>query len=230
VPREQRTGWWALDSEQGVWVEGPLRKDGFPWFVAALLVPHRDRFVIAELRLFPGVGFQNVKRSREGRVISREPAIGEWSGDPSFLTNMPTSGITKRLLGSVSFTRLLQEARDRVSQMVAVAGDSFIEERDLGLMHEVAKRPGRRRRPNSDYLVWAERYDAAMRAGSRSPILDLAKKYHRTPVAVRDLVHEARVRELLSRGQRAQAGGHLMPKALELRRRLDKQNRKRRRV
>jgi hypothetical protein len=211
-------------------VEGPLRKDGFPWFVAALLVPHRDRFVIAELRLFPGVGFQYVKRSRDGRVISRDPAIGEWSGDPSLLTDMPTSGITKRLLGSVSFTKLLEEARDRVSEIVASAGDSFLEERGLGLMHEAAKRPGRRRRPDSDYLAWAERYDSAMKAGSRSPIRDVARKYHRTPVAVRDLVHEARVRDLLSRGQRAQAGGYLTPKALELRRRLEEQKRKRRRV
>jgi hypothetical protein len=100
VPREQRTGWWALDSYVGVWVEVPLSKHGFRWFAAAWLVPHRDRFVIAELRLFPGVDSQKVEKSR-GKVVSREPAVGEWSGDPSLLDDMPASGITKRLLDSI---------------------------------------------------------------------------------------------------------------------------------
>jgi hypothetical protein len=225
VPREPRTGWYAISTGGGevgrVWVQGPLSPDGF-WHVAVQFVLHRDEFVIAELRLFPGGKVQNVKY-RGGKPVDHKPEIGTWSGDPDLLDGMPTPGITKRLLDSVSFSKLLAEARDRVAEVYADHQDHI----GMTQLHEATKR--RRRRPDEDYLVWAERYDAVVQRGTRSPIADLAKRHRRTQASVRDLVHQARGRGLLSRGHGTQAGGRLTPKARDLRKRLDEQERKRRR-
>src|SRR5215470_5182808 len=86
VPRQQRTGWWTISgwpedepTRSRVWVELPLRNEF--WFVAALFVLHEERFVIAELRIFPGEGIQRVRHRRDGSVLDRTPGIGEWSGD-----------------------------------------------------------------------------------------------------------------------------------------------------
>jgi hypothetical protein len=233
IARKKRTGWWVVridaddpDSSTQVWVEGALPPEGF-WFVAALFVLHRDRFVIAELRVFPGRGFQRITRRRDGTIKARVPPIGEWSRDLGVPDDMPTAGITKRLLNSVAFHKLALEAQTRLADVVAdkpavaTFGDTLS-------LNEAAQRPGRRRRPDAYYLIWAERYVEALGRGSTKPNEDVAKRTRRHPTEVRDLVHEARIRGLLTRGERGKASGQLTPKALELRRKLDRAKRRKR--
>ncbi|MGH9895934.1 MAG: hypothetical protein ACREA0_28900 [bacterium] len=59
-------------------------------------------------------------------------------------------------------------------------------------------RPGRASRPDFYYAIWAQRYVRALNAGSSSPVADVAMRHDMKPTQVRDLLREARRRELLT--------------------------------
>jgi hypothetical protein len=73
------------------------------------------------------------------------------------------------------------------------------------------RRPGRAGRPDEFYLAWAVAYIQRMAAGSRRPVLDLAESPpaaitgyvsdgdFTSPATVRDIIHEARSRGLLTK-------------------------------
>jgi hypothetical protein len=77
-------------------------------------------------------------------------------------------------------------------------------------------RPGSAGRPDRQYAEWAFRYAKKLAEGSRSPIKDLAAEHGRSPGQVRDLIHDARVRGLLSKERQGRAAGSLTPKAIQL--------------
>jgi hypothetical protein len=78
-----------------------------------------------------------------------------------------------------------------------------------------SKRPGRRGRPDSEYLEVAVRYVHLVR-DSGSPTKLLAEELHVSQSAARDLVHEARSRGLLTATTQGVKGGELTEKALKL--------------
>ncbi len=97
--------------------------------------------------------------------------------------------------------------------------------------HKVFRRFGfsRRARPEDFYLAWAVAYAERIRAGSRTPIKDLARRpqvriegyvSRRGPTGaagtVRDIVHRARTRGLLTESAVGRAGGELTAKAMRL--------------
>jgi hypothetical protein len=73
-------------------------------------------------------------------------------------------------------------------------------------------RPGRRGRPDYDYAVLAEKYVRLL--SERRPIEVLAEREQISPAHVRNMLHEARRRELLTRVGQGRAGGELTEKAM----------------
>jgi hypothetical protein len=80
---------------------------------------------------------------------------------------------------------------------------------------ERARRPGRRGRGDLFYARWAAEYVEALRESDR-PNVVIAERHGYGVSTVRELVHEARHRDLLTPGSRGKAGGSLSDKAIEL--------------
>jgi len=59
-------------------------------------------------------------------------------------------------------------------------------------------------------------YLAAIAAGNRRPIREIAVAYRVTTSKARDMVHEARERGLLSKGKSGVMGGKILPRAQQL--------------
>jgi hypothetical protein len=191
------------------WVEVPLG-DEESWWVAALFTRREDRAAIVELRVFPG-------EDRDDPDAA--PEIGEWSRTANGLTDLPPGGITARLLRDISVSDLeqtLQEALHESSTHPVLRAIA----RDVDAHSE---RPGRRGRPDLHYARWAARYVDALRHSS-TPNAHLADEAGLRPEQVRDAIHEARARGLLTKTGRGRAGGQLTTKAVNL---LAEQERKR---
>jgi hypothetical protein len=80
------------------------------------------------------------------------------------------------------------------------------------------RRPGRGGRDDYSYAATAARYVAFSKA-SKTPVKDLAAEVHLSPSQVRSLLHEARKRELLTKGAshgRGHAYGELTEKAIAI--------------
>lgn len=121
-------------------------------------------------------------------------------------------GISARLLRSISLPELEREARQGLMAL-ARRNSSTRWRRELERAEASFDRPGRGGRGDSDYVLWAVRYIEAVERGSRTPIADLAASHGLDKEQVRDRVHEARVRRLLTRAGRGKVGGHLTEKA-----------------
>lgn len=170
------------------------------WYVSALFVQEGDQLVMAELKVFPG------PTNSEGRRNARRKP-GEWSGRPEALHAVPDGGVSARLLRCIRLTDL--------QELVAA---SLAESADEGRASGLAGlgRPGSAGRPDRYFAEWAFAYAKKLAEGSRSPIKDLAAEHGRSPGQVRDLIHDARVRGLLSRERQGRAAGSLTPKAIRL--------------
>ena len=127
------------------------------------------------------------------------------------LPSPPQTPLTTDVLRSVRFDDLYQRVRaylphlDAMSMYVEVDPASFTG----------TKRSGRRGRPDAEYLSVAVKYAELVRA-SGSPTSALAAELNVSPSVARDLVHEARRRELLTPTTRGVKGGELTEKALKL--------------
>ncbi len=170
------------------------------WYVSAVFVREGDQLVMAELKVFPG------PRGNEGRRTARRKP-GEWSGRADALAAVPDGGVSARLLRCIRLTDL--------QELVAA---SLSEAPDEGRASGFAGvgRPGSAGRPDRYFAEWAFAYAKKLAEGSRSPIKDLAAEHGRSAGQVRDLIHDARVRGLLSRERQGRAAGSLTPKAIRL--------------
>ena len=171
------------------------------WYVSAVFVPEGEQLVMAELKVFPG------PRAEGRRAARRKP--GEWSQRPEALEGLPPGGVSARLLRCIRLTDLLQVVASALPDPAAA------EPRPSGGSSRVG-RPGTPGRPDRYYAEWAFRYAKKLAEGSRSPIKDLAAEHGRNPGQVRDLIHDARVRGLLSKERQGRAAGSLTPKAIQL--------------
>jgi hypothetical protein len=82
---------------------------------------------------------------------------------------------------------------------------------------DAARRPGRPRRPDLFYVRVAARYVEQLEAGSSTPTADVAKGSNYSAAHVRDALHEARVRGLLTPPpSKGRPGGQLTTRAHEL--------------
>jgi hypothetical protein len=100
------------------------------------------------------------------------------------------------------------------------------------------RRPGRAGRSDSFYLAWAVGYVERLGAGSRRPVKDLAEHPPKiirgyisdgnltSEATVRDIIHQARERGLLTRSPAGRPGGELTPKAKQILKQLASESRR----
>jgi hypothetical protein len=80
----------------------------------------------------------------------------------------------------------------------------------------VNERPGARGKPDEDYARAAAEYVRFVAEGERAPLRSLAGVLHVSESRARNIVHEARVRGLLTKTQPGRRGGRLTAKAQRL--------------
>lgn len=201
LPRETR---------REIWVEQPVKPG---WIGTYRLMVKAGRLTVAEVRLIPD--------TRQGS--------GRWSEEAP---DVPPEGVPSRALRALSPTVPLERfprfLRDIEKNHPHIA-KQLLGGHGIRLGAEMARRhPGRAGRPDSFYLAWAQAYFERLAAGSRRPIKDLAQRPPRTikgyvsdgdrvsEATVRDIIHEARERGLLTRSPKGRAGGELTPKAIRM--------------
>jgi hypothetical protein len=194
------------------WLEVAISDD---WMSAARLAMQDGQVVVAEMRVFP----------RE-RAPGASPLAGEWSAEVlgALAPSPPRGGITKDLLrrvpmgqGAQHFRELLRAYQGKAGSMGWLAQEMF--ERSFPGAGAVPERPRPERgtgRPDWFFAQLAADYCTAIERGSRRPVAELAAR-RRFPVArIRSMLHEARVRGLLTRNRRGVFGGALTSRAQEI--------------
>lgn len=129
----------------------------------------------------------------------------------SVLPGPPAASLTTDVLRSVRFDDLYQRARSYLPHLDAMA--MYVEVDPASFTG--TKRPGRRGRPDTEYLPVASRY-AALVQTTGSPTKALAAELNVSQSVARDLVSEARRRDLLTPTSRGVKAGELTEKALQL--------------
>jgi hypothetical protein len=214
-------------SVDDVWVEVPLGRD---WIAAYRLVEQRGYPVVAELRIFPAE-----KKVWKNKVGSR--SAGEWSAEILGRTaKVPRGGITARMVRAVRIGEHHRVASEFISELRGQGGEpnialDLIQGKAAGRMEvhstfEIKKteprsdvRPRRRLakgRPEIFYAEMARAYVEELQAGSKRPIVDLAKRLRLDRSKVRDMIYAARRRGLLEGGSQGKKGGKLSDKAKRL--------------
>lgn len=192
---------YFIDEESGrpagVLVDASYAVGDPNWQVDATFVMHEGQPVLADLHLLP----------RLPPDVTADCWTTEFAPPEEC-----RSGINARLLRSISLPELEREARQGLKAL-ARRHQPGRWRRELERAEASFDRPGRAGRDDSHYVLWAVRYVEAVEAGSRTPIADLAAAHALDKEQVRDRIHEARVRELLTRAGRGKVGGHLTEKA-----------------
>jgi hypothetical protein len=170
-------------------------------FVAAFRMVDQDGTpVIAEVRVFPPTP------RPDGRIG------GTWSEDPAAV---PPGGVTAEAVRAATLSSVREDFaavnRDLAEQHGRPVADQVLSRHGFSAAaFEIPRHPGKVGRPDDGLLLdVAVRYAAAVGRGSRSPNVDVAREYaseahpwiHKRE-QVRDLVYEARDRELLTKPSR----------------------------
>ena len=162
--------------------------------IESRLIDHRDWVVRS--RFFIGDG--------TGRAVLTSLTI-----EPASLYPWPPpEPLGTDVLRSISINEMQMRAR-----AVMAAGQEIGLETVASEFH-ANRRPGMARRPDTFYVQLASWYLQRVKDGS--PTKDLAAELQVSQSQARDLIHEARRRNLLTKGTRGQAGGELTKKALDL--------------
>lgn len=204
-----RAGWERWWSNK--WVTEPLASpaawDADPEADLEVVVLHPDypgwRFRVTFSAAGQPVGF-SVKADQV-----MEPRFGGRRSRP-----MPPPPITARWLRDLPVGVIQEVARlgivDRSTQV------RFLEDSGWAETLRRAARPGRGGRDDFYFASVAADYVAALRKNSRNPVAALASMRGVSPATVRNLVHEARRRGLLTPSLAGRAGGELTEKAKAL--------------
>lgn len=190
------------------------------WLAAYRIVEQDGQLVIAEIRILPWPRTQkerdwidaSLRVEPEARYVLDDE--GNPTGPALERPAVPAGGLTARAAKAGIRTG---EAIDRVRE--AARHHGFHEFSPEALAEP--RRPGRRGHSDRFYAELAAAYVAIVEQGSRAVIRDLTKQLaeqgmHYTPEAVRDLIHDARDRGVLTRSLRGRAGGQLTDEARAL--------------
>jgi hypothetical protein len=209
----------------GAWVEDVITDPhGARWVVAAWVVAGRGRPVIGELRVYPATAQTGKAQTARKARTARE--AGQWDRTPSAV---PPGGLERRLLVQVPLGRYVPAVMARVSEAATQPGGApavYATGANLAWVDKIlpgaaslAPRPRPERnvgRSDAFYAELAAAYVQRLAEGSVSPVQDLAAKRGKTAGRIRDLLHEARVRGLLSQGEAGRRGGYLLPRARQV--------------
>ena len=196
------------------WEEFPL---GDRWIAACRIRAQDGQPVVAELRVFPS-------------EPSRPVCGGRWSaevrGDQA---EVPPGGLTARLLREVRigehvrhFTKSLQGSLQTWRSPPIASGQpapwGWPPERGGFVPPAVRNihRLGRKGRPDLFYAKLARQYVTRLRSGSARPVKEIATAQSLPQERVRDMIHEARKRGLLTRFEQGRPGGELTERCNEV--------------
>jgi len=191
-----------------LWVEQELEPG---WIVAYRVLNDEGRPGVGEIRVFPDdrtLGYRG----------SRQP--GEWeAGRRGDETLSPPGGVPATALRKIRLREVYAGLSEAVEDTASDPRFRFVF-RDRMRFTETPKlkprRPGRRGRGDTEYAKFAAAYVTILAEGNRAPIKELAARMHLGRESVRQLVHDARDRKLLTRTRSGRAGGELTDKARDL--------------
>lgn len=201
----------------GVWCRETVADDhGGRWHVDAWVAPRGGRLVLGELRVAPATADAG---------LPGEP----WPLDPA---KVPRRGLERRMLGKVPVGRFVPQVLAGLSEAAAyqASGPGTFVPRGMWVtghlveaipaLAGLAPRPRPRRNVGRDddfYARLAAQYVKRIRAGSSTPVKDIAEQRGGDTAAhIRDLLHEARQRGLLTKGVTGKSEGALTPRAVAL--------------
>ena len=182
---------------------GGPRRD---WMVSYRVVPQDGQLVVAEIRIEPGAYTED---ELEGRTKPPVP---------------PGGLVAREVRGAIRTGEALDAARDKLRRLYdhaerpapPNAAFEFTLPEGFAFTREVVDAPprvGRSGRPDSFYAQYAAAYVDAIANGSKSPVKDVAVQLNEQPEYVRDVLHNARRRGLLTRPPKGRSGGQLTDKA-----------------
>jgi hypothetical protein len=223
---------WVLPTER--WVRGPL---GEHWQFACRAVDDRGTQTIAELRVFPRLGDSVLIQDELDEpldLIQTLPAGG-------------LTARVLRQLNIGAFGPMMDAMATEVRQIVALMRQGMEQENEtpeglealgseLDWSNAVGSGPaipraqwqkelrwlrrhvgGRQRIPDGHYAAIAQRYVEVIRNGERHPVKRVAEELRWNTPRVRDAIHHARRRGLLTCSpKQGVMGGHLTEKAIAL--------------
>ncbi|MHB8465047.1 MAG: hypothetical protein ACYDH6_08615 [Acidimicrobiales bacterium] len=187
------------------------------WALAGVFAEDGAELVLGEVRLYPSPEIWWSVFDPPDGATGHKP--GDWSGAED-LPEGPPRAITARMLRDVRVERFAEMARQRIAHVLG-RGSAVLQ--DQRLAAKWAKRAaaadanparGPKGRGDGYYALWASRYAALQ--GSRRPIADLAAAYGEAETVsekrIRDLIHTARERGLLTNRGHGRPGGQLTDK------------------
>lgn len=126
---------------------------------------------------------------------------------------LPAHGLTARALHDFNLGEFEVEARRQIRSSGALT--FFMNDPDRAAFRAIDRRPGRRGRQHIFYAEVAAAYVKEL-AESATPTKTLAAKLHVSASQLRNMLGEARRRELLTDSPKGRAGGALTPKARDI--------------
>jgi hypothetical protein len=216
--------WYLRRVEKPHYVDHALDAGGGLWSICSFgdwrfdyrFIEQDSEIVVSELRIAPaprgGTEEQWHSRTRE-RPKRRKGSSYE---EP----DVPADGLTARTVrNGLSFMLALDGARFRGQFDLRQSGvprreGSFFTDEALN----APQRVGRRGRPDRHYAALAKAYVDAVESGAAAPVDAVARRVGKnwSHDRVRDALHRARQRGLLTKPPRGRAGGQLTDKALAL--------------
>jgi hypothetical protein len=193
----------------GVWVSETITdRYRARWTVDAWVVVRRGRAVVGEIRVFPASGDE------------RKPGVA-WGGRAG---EVPHRGLQRVLLKEVpvgKYGPTVSGLVRRAAVLPSGEADLYRALWDFTMpgAEALASRPRPRRNTGRDdafYARLADEFINRLAAGSMSPVKDIAARRGETQARVRDWLHEARERHLLSRAHPGKREGTLLPRAITL--------------
>lgn len=205
-PEKSTSKWDTYDPNlESFWLEIPDDE----WTVAYRLLAKGSNIEVAEMRIYP---------TDHPGGYTVDP--GEWSVEPE---TVPAGGLTARQLRTVRVGKHKQEAglvlKKLRERMGADAFDAWMAQ--YSIPGDLIGSLRRRRKPSPDADLRraeiAAQYVDLVQQGVRNPRVRLAKQWPLSPDTIRDELHEARRRDILTDAPRKGiAGGQLTEKGRKL--------------
>lgn len=203
----------------GVWAIVALDSDAVEqWQLLVRVVDQGGRAAIAELHVIPGA---HPDATDDWVEFTTHPGAMTLLADTT-RHRIPVGGINPGLLRSIGLSSLLARVSRGLHLIDEDTGGKVFDGELLGphgLTDAALRAPGspanRKRRSDHDLVIVAAAYLDAIHTGSRHPRKDAAQTLGRgwTPTRVRDHLHAARTRGLLTNPPEGYAGGYLTEKA-----------------
>jgi hypothetical protein len=180
-------GRWTPDGKGGGTAELPLVPDYPGWMVVAKVEREQGTPTLTSLTIC--------------RFSQPEELEEHYIKPPDFALP-PPSGVTGGMLKAV-----------RITDIERLVNDQALLHRPVGLPRRHQHRAGS---ADVELVVWALRYVEARRKDPRRQNILMARRYHKEPEEIREIVRRCRARGLLTRTKRGKPGGDLTDYALQL--------------